>query len=158
MYINYTPFFFSSSACSSRQILIFSGSALRLSICFTWLYGSAVASVMPWTQAASEVEQLNWHSHHAESQKRVPVLTVDYDPLATRALHGPNISSPAWPSPKKGNEPGRAGSRTRPGPLRCRKLQARPSPVNEKHSPILFLGLLLTQTITQFCNLHVEYN
>jgi len=46
----------------------------------------------------------------------------------------------------------------RPGPLRCGKIQARPIPVIEKPGPILFLGLLLTQTKTQLCNLHVEYN
>jgi len=74
-------------------------------------------------------------------------LFSPYD-ACTRALHGPKISSLARPDPKK----------VRPGPVHCRKIQARPGPVTEKPGLILFLGLLLTKTKTQFCNLHVEHN
>jgi len=54
-------------------------------------------------------------------------------------------------------------ARKRFGPARYTAEKYRPGPVTEKpgpaqHAPIPFLGLLLTQTKTQFCDLHVEYN
>ena len=64
-----------------------------------------------------------------------------------RALHEPKISSPAQLGPKK-IRPGTLHKNT--GPAQWLKSPAWPG-------LILFLDLLLTQTKTQFCDLHVKY-
>jgi len=56
------------------------------------------------------------------------------------------------PARAKNIKPGPVQKKFRPawpGPLSCRKIRARPSEWKARPGPILFLGLLLTQTKTQ---------